>query len=114
MSDDEDYYENGVLVKDKYLTKAPTYRSSEFTKLITTIDGLPDPSPSGQSNERIRGELKEQDIRKVKAFGDRARRWMVRDDWLKEHPQFDCEAYVIDNGPAWGEDTDPVKEEQKR
>ncbi|KAK1222333.1 hypothetical protein PQX77_014811 [Marasmius sp. AFHP31] len=129
MSDDEDYLENGKLVKNKYLARPPGHRSEKVRTTVFTIqlpaearaklqevfdavDSIPDPEPSNQYMERIKGQTKDQGIRKAVAFAKRGRRWMYKEQWLEENSVYNTEVYVLDNGTLWGDPTDPVEREE--
>ncbi|EEB98388.1 hypothetical protein MPER_02112, partial [Moniliophthora perniciosa FA553] len=115
MSDDDDVYDDqNNVVKNKYLARAPMHRSEKLQELFDVIDQLPDPAPSGQYWIRVKGEPKEQPIRRAAAFGKRGRRWMYKPEWLDANKEYACEAYVLDNGLLWGDPTDPVEQEDMK
>jgi hypothetical protein len=47
---------------------------------------------------------------------NKARRWMVREDWLQleENKGFDVPSRIADNGKAWGDPEDPEEIEAKQ
>ncbi|KAL0062930.1 hypothetical protein AAF712_010192 [Marasmius tenuissimus] len=115
MSDDDDCYdENGQLVKSQYSSREPTYRSELCRKVYNTVDGVPDPAPSNQYLARVKGKPKEQPIRRAAEFAKRGRTWMYDSAWLKTNPEYSGELYVLHNGTAWGDPTDPVQQEGQK
>ncbi|KAF8968993.1 hypothetical protein BDZ97DRAFT_1654368, partial [Flammula alnicola] len=115
MSDDEDAYgEDGNLLPDVYTSCAPGSRSEIVTQMFKEIDQQKDPRPSGQFIKRVQGEVKEeQGPPATKTLKGRARRWMVDSTWLLNHPDFDTERVVADNGKLWGDETNPEELEER-
>ncbi|KAI0044240.1 hypothetical protein FA95DRAFT_1597503 [Auriscalpium vulgare] len=108
MSDDEDTYDdNGILVPSVYTSRAPASRSDLLTDFFAALDAQADPKPSVQYARRDRGVPKEQTLPFTKTLEGRTRRWMVRTEWLAEHPECDTNNHLADNGVAWGDAKDP-------
>ncbi|KAF8965915.1 hypothetical protein BDZ97DRAFT_1608237, partial [Flammula alnicola] len=115
MSDDENTYdEQGKLLADVYTSHAPGSRSEIVSQMFREIDLYKDPRPSGQYIKRVQGEVKEdQGPPATKALKGRARRWMVDPVWLTNHPSFDNERTVAENGKLWGDETNPEELEER-
>ncbi|KAF8968603.1 hypothetical protein BDZ97DRAFT_1916036 [Flammula alnicola] len=96
MSDDENTYdEQGKLLVDVYTSHAPGSRSEIYIK-------------------RVQGEVKEdQGPPATKALKGQARHWMVDPVWLTNHPSFDNERTVAENGKLWGDETNPEELEER-
>lgn len=76
-------------------------------KLFNAVDAVKDPKPSGQYILRERGEEKEMPLPATNQLEGRARRWMIKPEWLLEHPGNDSAKQLADNGKHWGDERDP-------
>ncbi|KAF5385084.1 hypothetical protein D9615_001060 [Tricholomella constricta] len=119
MSDDEDCYEDGKLVTKQYISRAPLYRTPLLNEFYMAIDAAVDPRRSNKYTVRVRGEPKEIPPPNSNLLKNKARRWMVRTEWLEEqkaagHDEYD--ALLADNGKLWGDAKDPeeIAKTQKR
>jgi hypothetical protein len=76
---------------------------------MAAVDAQADPEPPKRYTIRVRGEVIDLPIPRIQKVENRARRWMVSQEWLA-HPdnqKFDVPGFVVDNGKAWGEPKDP-------
>lgn len=119
MSDDEEEVdENGKRTR-RYLSHAPTYRSetaSIFTAdimilltdtpffqvihLLAAVDAMPDLNTISRYVHRIKGDPVDVPPKAAQKLKLRARRWMVRVEWLAEdkNKQYDVPSRIAENG----------------
>ncbi|KAG1806960.1 hypothetical protein EV424DRAFT_1544055 [Suillus variegatus] len=112
MSDDEEMQTREGEAK-KYISRAPDWRSDEFTKLYSEIDAIPDPNPdaAAKSRQRLRGDIVPNAIPpKAKVVSTRVRRWMVKPELLNANEDWMISGRVGPNGKAWGDEEDPIED----
>lgn len=76
---------------------------------MTAVDAQVDPEPPKRYTICVRGEVIDLPIPRIQKVENRARRWMVSQEWLArpDNQKFDVPGFIVDNGKAWGEPKDP-------
>ncbi|KAG6825375.1 hypothetical protein H0H92_003923 [Tricholoma furcatifolium] len=108
MSDDEDEYDENGKATNRFISRAPLYRSEEMKKLLEAIDSVP-LDKSKRFVSRVRGDLVDVPPKTTKKLEFRARRWMVDEEWLakEENEKWDVDSRIAESGKAWGDEEDP-------
>lgn len=130
MSEDEDELRDDGSKSGRFLSRPPVYRTEivsrlgraviindislpfdiQLTQLLAAIDNKDDPKPSHKYIIRVLGDSSDEPPPlSAKKIEHRARRWMVRADWLTnpENRKYDIPQRVVDNGKLWGDENDP-------
>ena len=92
--------------------------------LLEAVDAVKDPDPSSRYVVCVKGPIREEPPKVSIKVSNKARRWMVDEDWLvkEENQIYDTEWRIIESGKAWGDEEDPevliakrakVKEEKR-
>ena len=83
--------------------------------MLTEIDDSSDPIPSTRYTVRVRGDHIEAAPKVSNKLVNRTRRWMIRDEWLKndQNKKFDVPSCIAESGKAWGDEDDPEELEAK-
>ena len=133
MSDDEDEIGADGKRTGRFLSRAPAYRTEvvsvsdpgvmsrklictpKVTNLLAAVDAANDPLPSNRYSVRIRGKTVDIPPKVAQKLENKARRWMVRSEWLieGENLKFDVPSRLIDSGKMWGDDEDPEELEER-
>ncbi|KAG6894905.1 hypothetical protein C0992_004025 [Termitomyces sp. T32_za158] len=108
MSDDEDEYDENGKPTNRFISRAPLYRSQEMIDLLAAVDTVRIDIPK-RYTIRVRGEPVDIPPKKSAKVEFRARRWMVDEAWLaqEKNQQWDKESCIIESGKAWGDEEDP-------
>ena len=128
MTDDEDELDVSGKKTGRFATRPLTYRTkivskrvighnrctvilpTQFQDLLDTIDAGANPRPSNKYVICAVGTpLDELPPLSVQKISHRARRWMVRPEWLAEadNKKYNTPQRIIDNGKVWGDTHDP-------
>src|ERR1700730_734941 len=83
-------------------------------ELLAAIDSTPDPDPQHRYCIRVQGEVVDVPPKISTKLENKARRWMIDEDWLARNPAYNVETRVIPNGTAWGDKEDPEVSAEKR
>ena len=88
-------------------------------ELMEELDKKPDPNPPKNYVRRIPGPLKEMPPPRANKIENKARRWMVSEEWLKKDDNrkiYDVPSRIIENGRAYsgGTELDPEEIEAKQ
>jgi len=133
MSDDEDEIGADGKRTGRFLSWAPAYRSEvvsirdpgvasrklicapKVTNLLAAVDAANDPLPSNRYSVHVRGDPVDVPPKVAQKLENKARRWMVRSEWLDEgeNLKFDVPSRLIDSGKMWGDDEDPKELEER-
>ncbi|KAG6881096.1 hypothetical protein C0993_002862 [Termitomyces sp. T159_Od127] len=116
MSDDEDCYDNdGKLVPGRYISRPPVYRTDILNEFYQALDAVPDPDQSIKYTLRIQGEPKDYKPPHANSIKNKARRWMVCQEWLDLNPvNKACDKLLADSGQLWGDTNDPEELEARQ
>ncbi|KAF8152332.1 hypothetical protein B0H34DRAFT_664269, partial [Crassisporium funariophilum] len=109
MSEDEDSIKDGQVIKTEFSSRPPVYQSVELQELYDAIDKLPDPMPAQKYTKRVPGAPKDVPPPIAKKLANRARRWMIKSDWLQNpvNKAYDMPARIAPSGRAWGDKKNP-------
>src|ERR1700730_11873865 len=83
-------------------------------ELLAAIDSTPDPDPQHRYCIRVQGEVVDVPPKISTKLENKARRWMIDDEWLARNPRYDVDTRIIASGTAWGDAEDPEVSVEKR
>lgn len=88
----------------------------QVTNLLAAVDAVPDPNTTNRYILRVKGEPVDVPPKIAQKLHLRARRWMVRVEWLAEekNKHYDIPSRIAESGKAWGEDEDPEEMEIRK
>jgi len=134
MSDYEDDPEKDENTPTVYIRRVPDYRSAEVRKstsyqklvhshippnqaikLYEDIDMITDPSPDKEKlmkGRKLGPPLENVVPPKARSLKNRIRKWQVKAELLDENPHWG-DGRVAPNGKAWGDEEDPVDDDEK-
>jgi hypothetical protein len=83
-------------------------------ELLAAVDAATDPEPHPRYSIRVQGAVVDVPPKTSTKLENKARRWMIDEEWLAENKSYDVEARIIASGTAWGDDEDPEVSAEKR
>jgi hypothetical protein len=80
--------------------------------LFTAVDAVTDPKPSTQYVPRVLGDPKDDPLPATRTLVGHAQVWMVKSDWLNDHPESNNPNCIADSGRLWGDERNPEEVEE--
>ncbi|EPQ49720.1 hypothetical protein GLOTRDRAFT_67208 [Gloeophyllum trabeum ATCC 11539] len=116
MSDDEDELDERGTKTNRYISRRPAWRSDVMQCLLEAVDQVADPKTTSKYTARVAGPVKDEPPPVATTLKNRARRWMVSEEWLatESNKEYDVPPRIAGSGKAWGDAEDPEALEEKK